>query len=50
MSQLAPAGDKAGAGLEVAAAALVRARLEGVRLASLPDPNLPSSLDRKSVV
>ncbi|AMZ70357.1 MULTISPECIES: fumarylacetoacetate hydrolase family protein [Pseudomonas] len=44
MSQLAPAGDKAGAGLEVAAAALVRARLEGVRLASLPDPNLPSSL------
>jgi 2-keto-4-pentenoate hydratase len=44
MSQLAPAWTEPGSGLEVAAAALVRARLEGVRLASLPDPNLPSSL------
>ncbi|PZW53743.1 2-keto-4-pentenoate hydratase [Pseudomonas sp. URMO17WK12:I6] len=44
MSQLAPAWTEAGSGLEVAAAALVRARLEGVRLASLPGPNLPGSL------
>ncbi|MGY3303239.1 2-keto-4-pentenoate hydratase [Pseudomonas sp. PvR086] len=44
MSQLAPAWTEAGSGLEVAAAALVLARLEGVRLASLPGPNLPSSL------
>ncbi|NUT85096.1 2-keto-4-pentenoate hydratase [Pseudomonas corrugata] len=44
MSQLAPVWTKAGAGLEVAAAALVRARLEGGRLASLPGPNLPGSL------
>jgi 2-keto-4-pentenoate hydratase len=44
MSQLAPAWTEAGSGLEVAASALVRARLEGVRLASLPGPNLPSSL------
>ena len=46
MSQLAPAWAEVGAELEleVAAAALVRARLEGVRLASLPGPNLPSSL------
>ncbi|WP_434702746.1 fumarylacetoacetate hydrolase family protein [Pseudomonas sp. Z1-12] len=44
MSQLAPAWTEVGLGLEVAAAALVRARLEGVRLASLPGPNLPNSL------
>lgn len=44
MSQLVPAWTEAGAGLEVAAAALVRARLEGGRLATLPGPNLPSSL------
>lgn len=44
MSQLAPAWTEAGSGLEVAAAALVRARREGGRLASLPGPNPPSSL------
>lgn len=44
MSQPAPAWTEAGPGLEIAAAALVRARLEGVRLAALPGPNLPSSL------
>lgn len=44
MNQPAPAWAKAGSGLEIAAAALVRARLEGVRLASLPGSNLPTSL------
>ncbi|MFJ4131497.1 2-keto-4-pentenoate hydratase [Pseudomonas cyclaminis] len=44
MSQHAPAVASAVPALEVAAAALVRARLEGIRLASLPTPNLPTSL------
>ncbi|KPB22146.1 2-keto-4-pentenoate hydratase [Pseudomonas amygdali] len=44
MSDLASAGPEVRAALEVAAAALARARLEGVRLPSLPDANLPSSL------
>ncbi|MGI4841173.1 MAG: fumarylacetoacetate hydrolase family protein [Janthinobacterium lividum] len=44
MSRLASIGPEVGAALEVAAAALVRARLEGVRLTSLPDSNLPSNL------
>jgi 2-keto-4-pentenoate hydratase len=44
MSPLAPARIEADSRLEGAAAALVRARQEGVRLASLPGPNLPSSL------
>lgn len=44
MTQHSPACAEAGPRLEVAAAALVRARLEGNRLASLPGSNLPVDL------
>lgn len=44
MSQLPSAWAETESWLEVAAAALARARTEGARLASLPGPNLPESL------